>query len=320
MNQRHPIPTLPTPSRFTCLLACMCLLMACREQRPEPRYERVERPSQVEQANQAENASPATPGGAGAGGSPGEGRQGTGQYLPPSEQGAEVEITETPADGSQPPAAQTPSAAQASGSDEQQAESAGDSSAGTGGAVPTEGARADSAAKPPGGSPPTHQGAPQQTPAATVQGGEALSTTAAQTREEEARALEAELQRKLQQFDAQMRKSEQDAAAARAGIIGAGSRDSEALEGSGGLLERPPTGTGAGGRAGQATGLGSTPDLSGETSGHPSPAAGAPSIAPVDTADDDIVARQLREAAEREPDPVLKEKLWQEYRNYKGAL
>lgn len=33
--------------------------------------------------------------------------------------------------------------------------------------------------------------------------------------------------------------------------------------------------------------------------------------------DDDIVARQLREAAEKETDPVLKEKLWKEYHAYK---
>lgn len=33
--------------------------------------------------------------------------------------------------------------------------------------------------------------------------------------------------------------------------------------------------------------------------------------------DDDVVARQLREAAEKETDPVLKEKLWDEYRKYK---
>ncbi|MFO1490831.1 MAG: hypothetical protein U1F77_12470 [Kiritimatiellia bacterium] len=33
--------------------------------------------------------------------------------------------------------------------------------------------------------------------------------------------------------------------------------------------------------------------------------------------DDDIVARQLREAAEQEKDPVLKEKLWKEYDAYK---
>ena len=35
--------------------------------------------------------------------------------------------------------------------------------------------------------------------------------------------------------------------------------------------------------------------------------------------DDDIVARQLREAAENETDPVLREKLWQEYDKYKGS-
>ena len=33
--------------------------------------------------------------------------------------------------------------------------------------------------------------------------------------------------------------------------------------------------------------------------------------------DDDIVARQLREAAEKETDPDLKEKLWKEYEDYK---
>ncbi len=34
--------------------------------------------------------------------------------------------------------------------------------------------------------------------------------------------------------------------------------------------------------------------------------------------DDDVVARQLREAAMREADPELREKLWDEYRKYKG--
>ena len=34
--------------------------------------------------------------------------------------------------------------------------------------------------------------------------------------------------------------------------------------------------------------------------------------------DDDVVARQLREAAMREPDPDIREKLWAEYRKYKG--
>ena len=35
--------------------------------------------------------------------------------------------------------------------------------------------------------------------------------------------------------------------------------------------------------------------------------------------DDDIVARQLREAAENETDPELKAKLWKEYEEYKKS-
>lgn len=37
-----------------------------------------------------------------------------------------------------------------------------------------------------------------------------------------------------------------------------------------------------------------------------------------DGRDDDIVARQIREAAVKEEDPGLREKLWAEYRTYKG--
>ena len=35
--------------------------------------------------------------------------------------------------------------------------------------------------------------------------------------------------------------------------------------------------------------------------------------------DDDIVARQLREAAQKETDPELRKKLWEEYWKYKGV-
>lgn len=38
-----------------------------------------------------------------------------------------------------------------------------------------------------------------------------------------------------------------------------------------------------------------------------------------DQQDDDIVARQLREQAEQETDPELKERLWDEYRRYKAG-
>jgi hypothetical protein len=38
-----------------------------------------------------------------------------------------------------------------------------------------------------------------------------------------------------------------------------------------------------------------------------------------DGSDDDVVARQLREAAEAETDPVLKAQLWEEYKKYKNS-
>ncbi len=38
-----------------------------------------------------------------------------------------------------------------------------------------------------------------------------------------------------------------------------------------------------------------------------------------DGSDDDVVARQIREAAEKETDPKLRKKLWEEYRRYKLA-
>jgi hypothetical protein len=39
-----------------------------------------------------------------------------------------------------------------------------------------------------------------------------------------------------------------------------------------------------------------------------------------DGSDDDIVARQLREAAKSEKDPALRDKLWDEYRSYKQGI
>ena len=54
----------------------------------------------------------------------------------------------------------------------------------------------------------------------------------------------------------------------------------------------------------------------GATSGEPGPG----DEDNLNTQDDDIVARQLREAAENETDPELKEKLWKEYREYKKSL
>jgi hypothetical protein len=71
------------------------------------------------------------------------------------------------------------------------------------------------------------------------------------------------------------------------------------------------------GRSASAT-PGGTPSASssGTTAGSRQGAQGRPA-ARDGGSDDDVVARQLREAAEKETDPVLKEKLWAEYRKYK---
>ena len=75
-----------------------------------------------------------------------------------------------------------------------------------------------------------------------------------------------------------------------------------------------PGGSGAGGSGGGSAG------------GNVARGAGVPDQARVypvpadvpDGDDDDVVAAQLREAAMREADPQLREKLWDEYRKYKG--
>jgi hypothetical protein len=69
----------------------------------------------------------------------------------------------------------------------------------------------------------------------------------------------------------------------------------------------------SGGGSGSSVGGGATPPGSWNQAGR-SPS--QPDDIP-DGSDDDVVARQLREAAEKETDPELKEKLWEEYRKYK---
>ena len=75
------------------------------------------------------------------------------------------------------------------------------------------------------------------------------------------------------------------------------------------------------GEFGTASGYGSSPDRApdkkidaeGQPVAKPEPNRGS-------AQDDDVVARQLREAAEAETDPELKAKLWEEYRRYKEGL
>lgn len=72
------------------------------------------------------------------------------------------------------------------------------------------------------------------------------------------------------------------------------------------------------GEAGEET-AGRTAAASGETAGAEEPGGKAKGGEAGDRPpreDEDIVARQLREAAEKETDPVLREKLWKEYEAY----
>ena len=139
----------------------------------------------------------------------------------------------------------------------------------------------------------------------------AIDQAAERTGAEATQALDAELFAGLGEFD-EMLLREQERVKAAAPRSDAG--------GGGGA------GSGAGSSAADSgateqTGLGTTAEASyGEGAGPGSPRSPGKTSAPPGTpdgSDDDVVARQLREAAEKETDPELKKKLWEEYRKYK---
>lgn len=107
--------------------------------------------------------------------------------------------------------------------------------------------------------------------------------------------------------------AEADRAAREA--AGAGAAGDEGDEGRGGSLPPPPpSGGGFGDESDPADGDGRQGPASPGNRAGPTP----PDVG--DGRDDDIVARQLREAAQRETDPELRERLWDEYREYKRSL
>ena len=94
------------------------------------------------------------------------------------------------------------------------------------------------------------------------------------------------------------------------GTAGSAAGTGAAAAGHGGSSGAPRTGASGGGSAGGSSG------------GSAGGGGNGPARVPADVgngSDDDIVARQLREAAMKEKDPQLQEKLWQEYRDYKQA-
>jgi hypothetical protein len=149
----------------------------------------------------------------------------------------------------------------------------------------------------------------------------------AATQAEEVAALETRLGVSLADFDQllleEARRARTRGASGGAGFPG-GSGGGAAAEGrsKGGRTgskdpEVARSGSGSGTTQGSASEPGSpggrieggTPGSTGATAARP------PDVG--DGADDDVVARQIRKLAESEPDPELREKLWDEYRRYK---
>jgi len=86
-------------------------------------------------------------------------------------------------------------------------------------------------------------------------------------------------------------------------------------DGAGGGVVASNNGTGQGPQAGGSGGSvgGLTGGPAGDQGEYP-----VPEDIPPSGRDDDVVARQIREAAMREADPELREALWDEYRRYTG--
>jgi hypothetical protein len=150
----------------------------------------------------------------------------------------------------------------------------------------------------------------------------AIDQDSEQTRAEAAAKLDAELGAGLGEFDQRLlreqervkAKASKSTAGAAAGGQGAAaaSEDADASAATGGSASPVDTG-GGGSPAEQPPGAGG--GSRGEASARPPPPADIP-----DGRDDDVVARQLREAAEKESDPELRKKLWDEYRRYKQGV
>jgi hypothetical protein len=130
--------------------------------------------------------------------------------------------------------------------------------------------------------------------------------------------LEAELFDGMGAFDEMLLREQERIKAATPHAAGGGGQGSGGAEGAAGT-DGSADSEGAGTGDDQAVAAGTGPTY-GAGAGPGSPQHqgnnGAPPGTP-DGNDDDVVARQLREAAEKETDPVLKKKLWEEYRKYK---
>jgi len=137
---------------------------------------------------------------------------------------------------------------------------------------------------------------------------------------------EGELDQALKDFDGEIL-AEREVIQARANESAAnsggpgslpGSQSGQQGEGSGTMDGGLPSGS----ETASADGQPGLPGYGGPRSRSAPPAPSANTSVPEDlpdARDDDIIARQLREAAMNETDPELQEKLWEEYRRYKDG-
>ncbi len=161
-------------------------------------------------------------------------------------------------------------------------------------------------------------------------------TAQAKTQAEKTVELDGDFLANLGEFDEMLLKEEEKVAArvpsqresssgqsGAAGSNGASSGAGEAGSGEGGAAGEQGEGSegdAANGQEGQSKKTAGTQSHTGAgNAGIDHSAYGAPGGKLPPPEDDDIVARQLREAAEKEPDQELKKKLWEEYWKYKGV-
>lgn len=142
-----------------------------------------------------------------------------------------------------------------------------------------------------------------------------------ETADEKAARHAADFEKALMQMDKCLNKVAVSASGAGGG--GAGSNGSSG-DGSGSGASAPGALQGTDQEATQSADSNGAPnDMDPRPNNQTAPAPSKNSIpdTPADIpskANDDVVAQQLRELAEQEPDPELKKKYWNQYRKYKG--
>ncbi len=154
-----------------------------------------------------------------------------------------------------------------------------------------------------------------------------IALQAERTSEEQVAALDAMLAAGLGEYDERLlREQERIKAAAPnnnagsggygSGMGGEGEGENDVEDGADGQGQNSAGVAGNNRETGASSGQSQGPNDSRTGSGEAGNDTDQPADIP-DGSDDDVVARQLREAAEKETDPELKAKLWEEYRRYK---